>query len=212
MGLCRRLGGKQTNRAFLSCRLPVSGGDPLWSFRQGKTTRMLQTLASFENKEAVKLGWLQSEKMWGENEADGGYGSFFLCSGGLLKAFWKMFHHAPCKHYQLLIATFSWVENLPASLSWFTLLCFGALSNAKKPLMFLLSHFLTTSTAYKTPYAPGIQGSVRGTDWGTQHKALMEEVRAPQDKAGRTWNFHDSDTSCGASISLPLKAVLLSKT
>lgn len=129
---------KQTNRAFLSCRLPVSGGNPLWSFRQGKTTRMLQTLASFENKDAVKLGWLQSEKMGGEKEADGGYGSFCLCSGGPLKAFWKMFHHAPWKHYQLLIATFFWVENPPPSLSWFTLLCFWALSNPKK-LIFLLT-------------------------------------------------------------------------
>lgn len=153
-----------------------------WSFRQGKTTGMLQTLASFENKEVVKSRWLQSEKMWGEKWGWWGLWVILCVLWGLFKAFWKMFHHAPWKHQRLLIATFSWAENNPPAptLSSFTLFCFQPLSSAKNPAC-LFSHFLTNSTSLQGSLCCWYSGFCERHGWGTSHlrKHLWRNLELP---------------------------------
>lgn len=71
-----------------------------------KATRIFQTLASLENENSIKAGWLRA--------AEGNRPS--VCAPeACSKHFWTTLHHASWKHHQLLISAFSWVEKPPGS-------------------------------------------------------------------------------------------------
>lgn len=160
--------GERKTEPLCLCRLPVSGVYPLWSSRQGETTKML---ASFENEEdAIKADDFRISRCGERNGASGACGSFcvlWMLSQGILE------NVLLCSMKASSVIDCCFLlggENSPVLAD---IILFSAFVQVQRALaVSLLSCLLTNSTSLRSSLcftAPGIQGSVRGIDWGNGH-------------------------------------------